>query len=160
MEYTVKQLHDGAINNIPTTGGVYFIKMPTDYVFEVLLESEGRPVTSKGQPSSYPVKELKQKIEDVYGPKPPYSNNILYIGKTNHNVGLRKRLIEYLGFRYSEKTKPHNGGRSIWQLKRNEDFIVEVLPCSKDEDPGDKEHDLLLKYKEQFGNYPFANRRS
>ncbi|MBO4807542.1 MAG: hypothetical protein J5537_00765 [Lachnospiraceae bacterium] len=161
--YTVKQLHDGKLKEIPNIGGIYYIKIPRDYVFKILPKSEGRQYTSKGKSSEYTGKKLLQlqkKVETVYGKPGCYKSNILYIGQTSHKVGLRERLREYIGFRYEEDTKPHDGGRAIWQLEGNEDFIVEIEPCGATDQPEAIEHKLILHFKAMFGEYPFANWKS
>ncbi len=161
--YTVKQLHEGKLKEIPNIGGIYYIKMPKDYVFKVLSKSEGRQYTSKGKPSEYVGKKLQRlhkKIETIYGSPVSCKSDILYIGQTSHSVGLRERIQEYLGFRYNENTNPHDGGRAIWQLDGNENFFVQIEPCDSTENPELIEHNLILDFKEKYGDYPLANWRS
>ncbi len=157
MKYTVKQLHDGAISKITTSGGIYIVRMPYKYRFQILERSEGRQKTSKGKESQYPLSKLERKIAVVYGNADKYNSDILYIGQSKHGVGIQKRLIQYIGFRYDENTSPHDGGRAIWQLKENEDFIVEIKPCKENETPRVIEKQLLFDFKKKYGNYPFAN---
>ena len=160
MKFTVKELHDGAISKVPTEGGIYTVKMPKGYNFKLLKESEGRQKTSKGKPSNYPLSKLQNKIETVYGNTGKYRSDILYIGQTSHNVGLQERVREYIGFRYDDNTDPHDGGRALWQLEGNEDFIFEFESLSKDVDPEDEEHNRLIDFKNTYDNYPFANWKS
>ncbi len=164
-KYTVRELHDGAIKNITTDGGIYFLKMPSNFEIKVKEKNDGRQCTSKGKPSEYPVERLEKKVKLVYGCDPrQYSTDIIYIGQTNHSVGLQQRLIEYLGFRYDDETikKPHDGGRAAWQIENNENLIVEVEPADKQltkEEIEEKERHYIKEFKEKYHNYPLANQR-
>ncbi len=153
MDYTFKELHAGALENIPKTSGVYFVLAPKDFILSVKAETDGFKLTSKGEPSEFAVEKLAKKLLH-YG-KPPYSNNIIYIGKAKD---LHRRIEQYVGYRYNVPNLfPHDGGRAIWQLENNENLIVRYKEY---EDCREIEHELLCKYKEKYGAYPYANWKS
>lgn len=154
MMYTFEELHNGALNEIPNTSGVYFVLIPENYKIVIREETDGFQLTSKGNPSTYPKDKLAKKAEH-YGNGVPYNSNILYIGKARD---LRRRIEQYVGYRYNEPNLfPHDGGRAIWQLENNEKLIIRYLECREDENCREIEHNLLCVYKKKHGAYPFAN---
>ena len=137
--YTFEELHNGALDEIPSTSGVYFVIMPEH--FKLILKSET---------DGFKIKH--------YGGEEKYNNHILYIGKAKD---LHRRIEQYVGYRYNVPNLfPHDGGRAIWQLENNEKLLVRYLECKEGEDCRDMEHKLLCRYKEQYGAYPFANWKS
>ncbi len=157
--YTVAQLHDGRLDLLPEEGGVYRLRMYDDFVIEVLDKNVGRQTTSKGKPSEYVPEKLRKKVAKVYGTEKPYRTDVIYIGQTNCKGGLRERIREYLGFRYDEKTRAHDGGRAAWQIKNSENLIVEYVVIDDGRNPEDVEKEMLREFKEKYGDYPLANRR-
>ncbi len=154
QEYTFEELHKGALSEIPTTSGVYFVLMPENYKIAIKEETDGFQLTSKGKTSAYAVEELMKKANH-YGNSIPYSSNILYIGKARD---LQRRIEQYVGYRYRDLNLfPHDGGRAIWQLENNEKLIIRYLECKENENCRNLEHSLLCTYKEKHGAYPFAN---
>lgn len=154
--YTVEELHNGAINSIPSESGVYFVLMPKGFDLIVKDVTDGRKTTSKGKVASYPVDDLQRRILH-YGNRKKYNSQILYIGKSDN---LCDRIKQYIGFRYNDPgLAPHNGGRSIWQLENNERLLFCYHVCRPGEDCEKMEKELLLLYKDRHGCYPFANRR-
>lgn len=152
--YTFEQLHQGALEELPTTSGVYFVLMPKDFKIVLKEETDGFKLTSKGKPSAYPIEELIKKANH-YGIEPPYSSNILYIGKARD---LKRRIEQYVGYRYdAQNLFPHDSGRAIWQLENNEKLLVRYLECTENEECKEMEHNLLINYKAKHGMYPFAN---
>lgn len=153
MDYTFKELHDGALENIPKTSGVYFVLAPENFILSVKAETDGFKLTSKGEPSTFDVERLEEKLLH-YG-KPPYNNNIIYIGKAKD---LHRRIEQYVGYRYNVPNLfPHDGGRAVWQLENNEILLVRYQEC---DDCREREHELLCDYKEKYGAYPYANWKS
>lgn len=79
---------------------------------------------------------------------------VVYIGKADaKSGGLRTRLRQY-----ARRGSSHKGGRSIWQLADHGDLLVAWV-----ETPGQVAEDVEIAYRaafaEQFGGWPFANRR-
>jgi len=152
--YTFEELHNGAIEQIPKVSGVYFVIIPKDFCLRIKEKTDGFEMTSKGTPSSYPIKRLNPKIEH-YGMNYPYKSNILYIGKAKD---LQRRIEQYVGYRYKDPNLfPHDGGRALWQLENNEKLLVRYLVCKEEEDCREMENQLLCTYKTKYGAYPFAN---
>ena len=144
---TVKELREN-IRIVPNYGGVYVVLRPKDDK-PVFLE-EGTGGFFKGKDPNVPISQLEAKwIAD---------SSVLYIGKAGKtaNRGLRKRLYEYMRFGQGEPVG-HYGGRYIWQLADAADLLV----CWKriDGDPEQAERQLLLAFKEEYGDFPFANLR-
>ena len=157
--YTVAQLHEGRIDWIPEEGGIYRLRMYNDFEIDILDKNVGRQTTSKGKPSEYSVDELKEKATKVYGVKRPYRTDVIYIGQTNCKGGLRERIREYLGFRYDEKTSPHDGGRAAWQIEDSDRLVVEYEVIDDGRNPEEVEKELFREFKEKYGDYPLANWR-
>lgn len=152
--YSVEELHNGAITEIPHTSGVYFVFMPENFVINIKEKTEGFPLTSKGKPSSYPVQKLLKKAEQYSKPVDPKSHP-LYIGKAKD---LYRRIEQYIAYRYhSPNLFPHDGGRAIWQLDKSERLLFRYVECHEGEDCRELERQLLCEYKERHGEYPFAN---
>ena len=55
--YTFEELHNGALDKIPKTSGVYFVIIPEHFKIVIKEETDGYKLTSKGNPSSYPVEQ-------------------------------------------------------------------------------------------------------
>ncbi len=155
--YTFEELHNGALDMIPKTSGVYFVIIPEHFKIVIKEETDGYKLTSKGNPSSYPVEQLQRKALH-YGIEAPYNSHILYIGKAKD---LHRRIEQYVGYRYDVVNLfPHDGGRAIWQLENNEKLMIRYIECKEKMDCRELEHKLLCKYKDKYGAYPFANRKS
>jgi hypothetical protein len=84
-----------------------------------------------------------------------YEDGLLYIGKAKKSSGrgLRKRITEFVKYGYS-MVNNHRGGRAIWQLDNNKELLIKVIEC---DNPKIVERNELIKYKEIYGEYPFAN---
>lgn len=152
--YTVKELHDGALNEIPETSGVYFVFMPSNFELVILQKNVGFEFTSKRKSSSYRIEELEAKAEH-YGKFGNYTSHLLYVGKAKN---LHRRIEQYVGYRYRiQNLFPHDGGRAIWQIENSEKLIVRYMECLEGEDCRKIEQNLLQTYKKQYEAYPFAN---
>lgn len=155
--YTFQELHNGAINEIPCTSGIYFVIMPDNFKLIIKAETDGFKYTSKGKLSAFPIDKLKKKLF-LYGSEERYNNKVLYIGKAKD---LHGRIEQYVGCRYNvHGLLPHDGGRAIWQLENNEQLMVRYHECKIGEDCRELEHMLLCEYKDRYGAYPFANWKS
>lgn len=86
--YTVEELHNGAIENIPSASGVYFVLIPKGFDLVVKETTDGRKVTSKGRISSYPVKDLQRRLLHYGDENEKRNSQILYIGQS---VNLHQR---------------------------------------------------------------------
>ena len=141
----MKELHDGALNEIPETSGVYFVFMPSNFGLVILQKNVGFEFTSKRKPSSYRIEELEAKAEH-YGKFGNYTSHLLYVGKAKN---LHRRIEQYVGYRYRiQNLFPHDGGRAIWQIENSEKLIVRYMECLEGED---------CRKIEQYESYPFAN---
>lgn len=83
---------------------------------------------------------------------------IMYIGKAGDPgsaATLRSRLGQYLRFGEGKKVG-HWGGRYIWQLADARELEMCWLPLPSGA-PSQVESDLILAFKNTFGNRPFAN---
>ena len=149
--YTIKDLRNGSIKEIPKTSGVYFILMPLDFPLHINSETDGSKLTSKGDPSVYPIEKLLKKVKH-YEMEEPLKSHLLYIGSSNN---IKRRINQYIN-PYSN----HSGGRDIWQLENSEDLLVSYIECSTEKESEELEHRLLISYKNIYGTYPFANWRS
>lgn len=152
--HTVEELHNGLLEEVPNTSGVYFVFMPADFELIILPKNVGFEFTSKRKPSSYGMAELEVKAAH-YGKFGHYKSHLLYIGKAKD---LHRRIEQYIGYRYNiPNLFPHDGGRAIWQIKNSEKLIVQYMECLEGEDCRKVEHALLETYKKRYGAYPFAN---
>lgn len=83
---------------------------------------------------------------------------IIYIGKagaTNSSAIIQSRLKQYFNFGQS-KPLGHWGGRYIWQLNNSSDLIV-CWEATPENEPSVVESFLIKKFKEFYGQRPFAN---
>mgnify|MGYP001983584976 FL=1 len=131
---------DLAAARVPTEAGIYVVLRPAATSPELLELMRARAG------SAYPLDDLATRW--VSG------TPVLYIGKAEAKVGgLRKRLGQF-----ARKGASHQGGRSIWQLADHGDLLVAWV-----ETPGQIAEDVEIAYRaafaEQFGGWPFANRR-
>lgn len=155
--YTVEELHNGAIENIPSESGLYFVLMPKGFDLTVKDVTDGRKTTSRGKVSSYPVEDLRKRLLHYGDENEKRNSQILYIGQS---VNLHDRIEQYIGFRYDvPDIGPHDGGRSIWQLENSEQLLFCYYVCRPGEDSEEMERKLILLYKARHGCYPFANRK-
>lgn len=88
-------------------------------------------------------------------------SSILYIGKAGGRLSpganLRTRINEYVKWG-RQMRNCHRGGRDIWQLAGACGLKMAWRALSEEE-PAAVETRLLKKFKNQFGNYPFANHK-
>ena len=154
---TFEELHNGALEQVPSASGVYFVLIPENFKLVVKPDTDGFKLTSKGVSSQFDVRKLENKLVH-YGKYGEYNSNILYIGKAKD---LHRRIEQYVGYRYNVPNLfPHDGGRAIWQLENNELLLVKWQECIIGQDCRGLEHNLLCKYKKKYGEYPFANWKS
>lgn len=86
------------------------------------------------------------------------AGGILYVGMTNRkHGGLHDRIKEYIKYGI-EKGNNHKGGRAIWQLKNNEQFLV-AWNTRKCDSPKEEEERILEEYCTKYHQLPFANWR-
>lgn len=138
-----------ACANVPKEAGVYMILLPGE------IEQPAFCVPGKGARAN---KIKPQNIEELENRWVP-GTRIVYIGKAGgpkYKTTLKARLQAYM--RYGNGIMAaHRGGRSIWQLENIDECLVawRVAP----EDPKGCEGCLLKRFKNIYGNLPFANRQ-
>lgn len=138
-----RELHDGQIENVPKTGGVYVVIRENDDLPVYLEQSVGG--WFKGQDPTVDVPVLKTKW--VVG------SRVIYIGKGDD---LRRRLREFTKFG-AGRPIGHRGGRYLWQLKGPEGFVVAWRETG-DLSPRQSEAELLRAFRQTYGGrLPFAN---
>lgn len=136
------------ISNIPKKGGVYMILYPS--ATKPKYRKVGSGGHFKGKNPNVSIEELERNwIVD---------SSIVYIGKAgseNSSATLQSRLKQYFDF---GKGKPvgHWGGRYIWQLALAEELIV-CWKATPENEPAVVESYLIGKFKEFYGQRPFAN---
>lgn len=138
-----RELHDGQIENVPKTGGVYVVMRQSGDQSTYLQQSVGG--WFKQQDPTVDVSALKAKW--VAG------SRVIYIGKGDD---LRRRLREFMKFG-AGRPIGHRGGRYVWQLKSSEEFVVAWRETG-DVNPRQAEADLLRAFRKTYGGrLPFAN---
>ena len=105
----------------------------------------------KGRNPSVNRRDLQKLLDDS-------SSEILYIGKAGgapYKTTLRKRIGDYLAFGVG-KSRPHWGGRYIWQLEEASQLLV-FWRKEPVQEPRTVEKQLIQSHKDKFGCRPFAN---
>lgn len=145
------RIGDLAVQKIPAEPGIYAVVWDGEGLPPVARMSGGGWFKKK-DPSVSPAKALARLIPGV---------QLLYLGKagvgSSANRGLRKRIDEYLRFGQGEPIG-HWGGRLIWQLQDPSQLRI-GWKVIDDTDPELVEKALLLAFKEEFGQLPYANLR-
>jgi len=135
---------------IPKDKGVYLVVCPFGFNPKFLIKSTGGH--SKGRNPTVYICEVEKKWID--------NTKVLYIGKAASDKGnsnLNDRIQCYLKFGSGEKVG-HWGGRYIRQIE-NSHLLQLCWKPTPDENPGEIETHLILKFENQFGRLPFANLR-
>ena len=147
---------------IPEAPGLYFVGQWSEIKELVLLpknEVERLPKIKDGS------KWYLDKDYETLEKRLDKDKELLYIGKASGKEGLKKRITAYINYLSNNPiTKKHNGGRAIWQIQdateNLEIFWIsfkELGIDAKDVDPKVIETLLLMQYKLDMGDYPFAN---
>lgn len=127
-------------NYIPKQSGVYRV-----------LNLDDTPITflpnSNTNFSCYSVKKLQDKYSKTK------SSGVLYIGK---GINLYKRIKQYIQYGLN-LAHNHKGGRSIFQIQNYNQLYIEIIPCNNCECT---EKNMLLGFKDIFGELPVANMRN
>ncbi len=136
----IRDLQDNA-EGVSRKPGVYVVVRADDAPPRFLMRNPaGRP---KGQNPTVRI----DRLQDKWVP----NAQTLYIGSTKR--ALRDRIAELVRFSRGQNVG-HRGGRYLWQVERSCDFKVAWL---EDENPREKERELLAEFKRCFGCLPFAN---
>jgi hypothetical protein len=89
--------------------------------------------------------------------------DIVYYGLAGFKSprSLKKRLSDLInhGLGKTRDNGPHKGGEIMWQLQGYEGFSVWIKPTGYPPEPRKCEHGLLVKFRENTGKLPFANRQ-
>lgn len=136
----IRDLQDDA-EGVSRKPGVYVVVRADDAPPRFLMRNPaGRP---KGENPTVRI----DRLQDKWIP----NAQTLYIGSTKR--ALRDRIAELVRFSRGQNVG-HRGGRYLWQVERSCDFKVAWL---EDENPREKERELLAEFKRCFGCLPFAN---
>jgi hypothetical protein len=131
---------------VPATRGVYVVVRPTAELPIFLHLNPGS--WFKGKDPTVPVSVLEK--EWVPGAK------TLYVGS---GANLRERIGLLVEFSRAGRSASvfHYGGRLLWQIANGQDLLVawRTAPIGI----GSIERDLVIEFKEIYGEYPFANLR-
>lgn len=156
--YTIEELRKSNYEQIKKLNSniVYFVEVPDNFKVEFLNITTGPKVTK-----SWDKDEKLHKNPLYYDLSERFNlsdKKILYIGKGEwkNNKGY-KRFIDYLEYGTGLPI-PHDGGRSIWQIKNNHKLNIFFIPC---QNATYYENQLIEQYKrENNNNAPLANRVS
>lgn len=152
--YTIEELRKNNYEQVKNTNSnlVYFVETPKNFKVEFTNKTTAHKLkqagNSKGKNALYELADLLNRYNQS-------DKKILYIGKgeRKNNDGY-KRLIQYLEYGKGV-SKPHDGGRSIWQIKNNNQLNVFFIPC---QNATFYENELIEQYKkENHGCKPMAN---
>lgn len=160
---TIENLHNEMYQKLKgKKNGVYFVIAELELLDYIKDETDGK-IEYKGKNSSYNKLELEENLKKIKTKAIEKNEDwvILYIGKAkrNNNKGLEERIKEYIKWGYREKSRPHSGGRAIWQVSNNKHFKFCWIEI---ENANYIEKSLHEKYKEQkeYGDLPFANKKT
>ena len=143
---TVSELRRGRISDVPRKPGLYLVFCEKDDPPAFLpISPAGR---FDGKDPTVNVSVLKATW--VSGA------HILYIGKTNQQNGLQKRLRDFIEFG-AGKPIGHWGGRYLWQVTDSSEFVIGWRESPEAVSPRDEERQLLRRFREAYRQLPFAN---
>ena len=126
----------------PSSAGVYVVLCADCQRPSFLASSSGGHF--KGRDPTVAIERLEREWIDGI--------DVLYIGKADL---LRRRIEQLLIFSEGEPIG-HWGGRFLWQLEGHKDFEIAWI-TTPDERPVDAEAKLLIKFRDEFGQLPYAN---
>ena len=123
--------------------GVYLIALPSDFG-KVAFSETAKLEKWRDRKVAVSIDELQNR----------WLNNadVLYIGKSESKT-VYKRVLEHLKFWNGKKVSAF-GGRIIGQIKNFENLQVWYMEC---EDSKKIKKELLCKFKNKYGQLPFAN---
>lgn len=156
--YTIEELRKSNYEQIKKLDSniVYFVEVPDDFNVEFLNITTGPKITNSWKKDKSLHKDpLYYDLSERFNLS---DRKILYIGKgeQKNNKGY-KRFIKYLEYGKG-LPKPHDGGRSIWQIKNNHKLKIFFVPC---QNATFYENQLIEQYKRENNGYkPLANRVS
>jgi hypothetical protein len=138
------ELRNGALKDVPETGGVYLVVRHSKEEPSFLEESCGGHFKGKNPT------ELVDVMKAKWVPGTP----VVYIGKGD---SLRSRLRDYAAFG-AGKRRPHWGGRYIWQLADRDELVAAWKTCQPEQTAAAFEAQLVRSFKAvNGGRLPFAN---
>lgn len=147
MGYKIKALFENNTlkNEIPTTSGIYIVRVPSDMTVSFTNIPDGR------------AKEIKNIYNDVIEHWKGLNDkcadtSIIYYGRAKN---LRRRIMQYVYYGYAYKQyNNHKGGRAIWYIKDNKNLEFEYYETR---DYEGEEASLIEKYELKYGYKPLAN---
>ena len=144
MIYKIKELEDAIKNgnnaDIPKQSGIYRVLNLNEIPIVFL------PNSTNTNYSCYSAMKLQDKYSKTK------SSGVLYIGK---GFNLYKRIKQYIKYGLN-LAHNHKGGRSIFQIQNYNQLYIEIIPCNNCECT---EKNMLLGFKDIFGELPVANMR-
>lgn len=163
---SVASLMNRNLNQVPTAGGVYAVITLDQDMPEFIVWQYGDKYKKKDRKTKEeiirPLMYSREELEKSWLSE----TSIVYFGKADN---LNERLKTYI--RYYDRLKEctqtceefnqvaHRGGRSIWQVKGAEDFIL-VWMKTPNAVPKDVEAKLIQDFKSNHGGCrPFANKK-
>ena len=156
--YSIEELRANNYEQIKQLNSniVYFVEVPDNFEVEILNRTTGPKVTN-----AWKTNESLHKDPLYYDLNERFNlsdKKILNIGKgeRKNNKGYQ-RFIDYLEYG-TGLPKPHDGGRSIWQIKNKHKLNIFFISCKN---AAFYEYQLIEQYKkENNGNKPLANKNS
>ena len=146
----IRALVESKCAEIPEKQGVYLILTRNT---QMPGFNSDNPVFASGKISARTVEDLQKQWNNF--------THVLYIGKAGgprFSTTLRERLEPYLIDWFDGRYSGHRGGRDIWQIDTPGDLLA-AWRVTEDEDPESCEKDLLYKFTDKYGKFPFANHR-
>jgi hypothetical protein len=135
---SIRELRGNNFSNVPERAGVYAaIRINTDEPVEILDRCQGGRF--KGKSPTQPVSKLREHWVD--------GAEVLYIGKVGGPTNrpdrtLKARISEFICFGDGVPCG-HWGGRSIWQLRGSDEFLIAWLEA---ENPRALEKKLIMEF--------------
>jgi hypothetical protein len=137
-----RDLKNGQLKNVPTSGGVYIVLRELETVPTFLDENPGGHFKGRNP-------TLQKTLLAVNWVE---HSHTIYIGKGDK---LQRRMKQFIDFGFG-KPVGHWGGRLVWQVENSVDFIVGWKQVN---DPASVESQLLIRFSSIYGKLPYANLR-
>ena len=135
--------------DLPASPGIYAVCLPGWEAYSFTLDPGQAKHAEPACPSV-----LHNKRDRILAAGP---TDILYIGKAGAKAGdLRKRVRLLARFGVG-RADNHSGGEWLWQFEGIGKAQVRMWCCPRGR-PEPLERELLVRFKDQHGDWPFANR--
>jgi len=146
--HSLEDLHDGRFAWVPDETGIYIVIKPKN--LDAIFSSNTTAIAEyKRKSMLYSIDKLLSKFEHS-------DKEILYIGKAGGNDNkLKERIEQFVKYGY-RLVDNHRGGRAIWQMENNKNFLLGFVECNN---PEEEEIKHLSQYRQKYGVLPVANWR-